>query len=89
MGANQGSADTTYVVICEGQPCLMDRNGVLRAIDMADCVHVEAVYRVSEDTGKLEELSIRGTWSDVNDPLYICVHDAEGAVVLEGHGTDH
>lgn len=81
--------DDQYIVICEGAACLMDREGLLRAIDMSDCVHVEAAYRVKEEGRALEELTIRGPWSDIKDPLYICVHDANGAVILEGHGTDH
>ena len=81
--------EQSFVVLIEGSACVMDAARMIDAIDMSDCAHVSAAYRVNEDTGKLEELTIRGTWSDVQDPLYIEVHDAEHNVVASGRGTDH
>ncbi|MHB8388059.1 MAG: hypothetical protein ACYDBH_00595 [Acidobacteriaceae bacterium] len=68
---------------------LCDQAGVIFAVDMSDCVHVEAVYRVKNDaSGELERLEIHGCWHDPSDPLHIVVHSSAGAL-FEGSGTDH
>jgi len=82
-----------FVVVSEDQPWTGTAKQVIDAIDMSDCVHVEAVYRVIvpggfHGDGSLERLQIHGPWHS-DDPLYIKVTDSKGEIVCDGFGTDH
>ena len=86
--------ETTYIVIVEGYIHVLNARDTIAAIDMSDCAHVEAVYRVRLEQdqpnacGDLERLTVRGPWHS-DEPLYIAVEDTAGNMVFDGYGTDH
>ncbi|MGN0485530.1 MAG: hypothetical protein ACI4HI_18480 [Lachnospiraceae bacterium] len=58
-------------------------------ISMMDCSGDEYHIWRAVEFGKLEPLTIHGTWHNLNCPLYIKVTDPEGNIVFDGYGEDH
>ena len=76
-----------FAIVYDENVVTTDTAGLIRAIDMGDCVPFGEVYQIIDAT--LEKVKVSGPWHDPKDPLYITVHDDEGNLIAEGYGTDH
>lgn len=62
---------------------------IIAFMDMADCHDCQLSAWKSAGFGKLEPLTVHGTWHDLKRPLYIKAVDQEGNIEFDGWGTDH
>lgn len=74
--------ETTYTSLLRAEEIIERKN-------MSDCTGEELVVYDISLFGHVEQLTLRGPWSDLSEPLKIWAENTRGEIVFAGYGTEH